>query len=65
MTLLTDKFWRENKPLHLDDMTHNGEKYVLGDHSHFFEKFLEMFQTCTWGPNMILNGWQTSRGHKG
>ena len=26
---------------------HNGAKYVLEEHSHFFKKFLKMFQTCS------------------
>ena len=61
MNLLNDKFWREIKPSHLDDRTHksiewskelmleihNGAKYVLEEHFYFFEKFLEMFQTCS------------------
>ena len=62
MNLLIDEFWcHEIKRSHLNDRTHksiewskelmleihNGAKYVLEEHFYFFEKFLEMFQTCS------------------
>ena len=55
MNLLTDKFWRESKPESEKLMAeiHNGVKHVLEEHSHFFKKFLEMFQTLSREPKMF------------
>ena len=53
MNLLTDEFWRENKPSHLDDRTHNGAKNVLGEDSHFVKKVFRNVSDFFREPKMI------------